>query len=80
MIDPGMRGLRAMAESAKAIEAYKTSELSKHMDELLSNLAESYRLDLADVAEENLRTLQAKLKQTLAIRAVIRGESGLPRV
>ena len=80
MMDESMRNLQAMASSAKAVREYKTSELSKHMDELLTALANSYRADLADVDEGNLKTLQAQLKQTLAIRAVIRGDSEMPRV
>lgn len=79
-MDASMRNLHAMASSAKAVAEYKNSELSRHMDDLLSALIESYRADLADVNEDELRTLQAKLKQTIAIRGVIRGESELPRV
>lgn len=79
-MDASMRNLHAMADAAKAVIEYKNSELSRHLDELLSALIESYRADLADVDESDLRTLQAKLKQTIAIRGVIRGESELPRV
>ena len=80
MMDESMRNLTAMAEAAKAVKEYSNSELSKHMDAMLTALAESYRFDLADVREGDLVALQTKLKQTLAIRAVIRGELELPRV
>lgn len=79
-MDESMRHLTAMSEAAKAVAEYKTSELSQHLEQMLSALADSYRADLADVSEPGLRTLQAHLKQTLAIRAVIRGEIELPRV
>lgn len=79
-MDEGMRALTAMAQAAKAIHEYQGSDLGKHVDEMLTALAESYRLDLADVTEKDLVALQTKLKQTLAIRAVIRGDLELPRV
>jgi len=75
-----MRLLSTMADAAKVIKEYKGSELSQQMDIMLTALIDGYRLDLAEVQEQNLRTLQAQLKQALAIRAVIRGELELPRV
>ena len=44
----------------------------------LLSLAHSYQLQLVDVSVEELVPLQSKLKQTLAIRAVLRGEQPLP--
>lgn len=72
--------LHDMADAAKAVKEYAGSELSRHMDIMLTNLAESYRLELQDVSEKDLLALQTKLKQTLAIRAVIRADQDLPRV
>ncbi len=79
MIDEGMNALRAMNEASKAVHEYAGSELSKHIDDMLTALADGYRIDLAEVNEEGLLQLQAKLKQTLAIRSVIRGEASMPR-
>ncbi len=79
-MDEGMKALTAMASSAKAIHQYQGSDLGNHLDDMLTALADSYRLDLADVVAADLVALQTKLKQTLAIRAVIRGDLELPRV
>lgn len=79
MIDDSTVALRALAEASKAVQEYAGSELSKHMDDMLTALADGYRLELANIGPENLLQLQAKLKQTLAIRSVIRGEMTMPR-
>lgn len=79
MIDESMRILVAMESACRAIHEYQSSDLSRHVDDMLTNLIDSYRADLAEINEGDLKTLQAKLKQTIAIRAVIRGESVLPR-
>ena len=52
----------------------------KHVDQMLSSLADVYRAQLADVTVDELVRVQAHLKQTLALRAVIRGEQALPIV
>lgn len=75
-----MQVLRRMAEAAKAVHEYKGSELSKHLDEMLSSLIDSYRADLESISQDGLTTLQAHLRQAIAIRGVIRGEQELPRV
>ena len=80
MMDDSMQALTAMAQASKAVREYMGSELSQHMDAMLTTLAETYRMDLADVVAADLVALQTKLKQTLAIRAVIRGDLELPRV
>lgn len=71
--------LRRMDEASRAIKEYNQSELSGHILVLLDSLAESYKADLADVDEAGLKTLQAKLRQTMAIRDVIAGSGQSPR-
>lgn len=75
-----MEALRRMAGAAEAVHEYKGSELSKHLEEMLSALIESYRSDLENVSQADLTTLQAHLRQAIAIRSVIRADSKLPRV
>lgn len=71
--------LQAVFDSAAAVKTYAGSELSRHLDEMLMALANTYRDDLAEVDESGLRVLQAKLRQALAIRDVVIGRSQSPR-
>jgi hypothetical protein len=79
-MDDGMQAMRAMADSAVVVAQYKGSDAAKHLDEMLSNLADVYRCQLADVSVDQLVTIQSCLRQTLAIRAVIRGAQQLPTI
>lgn len=74
-----MINLRRMEDASMAIKEYNKSELSQHILVLLDSLAESYKEDLASVDEAGLKTLQAKLRQTIAIRDVIAGSGQSPR-
>lgn len=72
--------IEKMHDACAAVREYSGSELSKHLDDMLSALIESYRSDLEDVTEGRLIELQAKLKQSIAIQRVIRGEIGVPKI
>ena len=79
-MDDGLKATRAMADSAVAVAAYKGSDAMVQMDEMLTNLADVYRCQLADVGVDELVRIQSCLRQTLAIRAVIRGAQQLPTI
>jgi hypothetical protein len=79
-MDDGTKAIRAMADSAVAVAQYKGSDAMKQMDEMLTNLADVYRCQLADVPVEELVRVQSCLRQTIAIRAVIRGAQQLPTI
>lgn len=72
--------IEALHDACAAVREYRGSELSGHVDAMLTALAESYRADLEEVTEGRLVELQAKLKQTLAIQRIVRGETGVPRI
>lgn len=78
MIDEGVKAIQAMADAAGLLSEYRGAEATRAMDDMLTRLAHSYQLQLVDVSVEELVPLQSKLKQTLAIRAVLRGEQPLP--
>lgn len=80
MQDEGTRAVLALQDSAKAVAEFKGTDPLKFVDAMLTNLAEVYKSQLADVTVEELVRVQAHLKQTLAIRAAIRGDQGLPLV
>ena len=79
-MDDGLKATRAMAASAVAVAAYKGSDAMVQMDEMLTHLADVYRCQLADVGVDELVRIQSCLRQTLAIRAVIRGAQQLPTI
>lgn len=79
-MDDGLKATRAMADSAVAVAAYKGSDAMVQMDEMLTHLADVYRCQLADVGVDELVRIQSCLRQTLAIRAVIRGAQQLPTI
>lgn len=72
--------IESLHQACNAVREYSGSELSGHIDDMLSALAESYRSDLEEVTEGRLIDLQAKLKQTLAIQRIVRGEIGVPKI
>lgn len=80
MEDEGLRAIRALQQSATSVVEFKGSDPLRMVDQMLTNLADSYKAQLADVTVDELVRVQAHLKQTLAIRAVIRGEQALPLV
>lgn len=72
--------IESLHQACNAVREYRGSELSKHIDDMLSALVDSYRDDLEDITEGRLIELQAKLKQTLAIQRIVRGEIGVPKI
>ena len=80
MEDEGLRVMRALQQSTAAVSEYRGADPMRHVDAMLTNLAEAYKAQLADVDVDQLVRVQAHLKQTLAIRAVIRGDASLPIV
>lgn len=80
MEDEGLRATRALQESTVAVAEFRATDPMKHLDAMLTSLADVYKAQLADVTVDELVRVQAHLKQTLAIRAVIRGDQSLPIV
>lgn len=80
MEDEGLRAMRYLQEAAKTVGEFKGTDPLKFVDAMLTGLAEVYKSQLADVTVDELVRVQAHLKQTLAIRAAIRGEAALPLV
>jgi hypothetical protein len=79
-MDDGLKATRAMADSAVVVAEYKSSDAMTAMDLMLTNLADVYRCQLADVGVDELVRIQSCLRQTLAIRGVIRGITQLPTI
>jgi hypothetical protein len=79
-MDDGLKATRAMADSAVVVTQYKSSDAMTAMDKMLSDLADVYRCQLADVGVDELVRIQSCLRQTLAIRGVIRGITQLPTI
>lgn len=80
MEDDGLRAMRQLQESTTAVAEFRGTDPLKHIDQMLTNLAEAYKAQLADVTPDELVRVQSFLKQTLAIRAVLRGNQALPIV
>lgn len=80
MEDDGLKAMRLLQEAAKNVVEYKGSDAMRQVDLMLGNLIDVYKAQLADVTVDELVRVQAHLKQTLAIRAVIRGNQALPVV
>lgn len=79
-MDDELKQTKAMADNAVAVAAYRGSDCLNHVDAMLTSLSEVYKSRLADVSVDELVRVQALLKQTLAIRGVIRGDQQLPIV
>ncbi len=80
MEDDGLRAMRQLQESTAVVAEFRGTDPLKHIDQMLTSLAEVYKAQLADVAVDELVRTQSCLKQTLAIRAAIRGSQALPVV
>jgi hypothetical protein len=80
MEDDGLRAMRQLQDSARAVGEFRGTDPLKHVDQMLTHLADVYKTQLADIKVEDLVRVQANLKQTLTIRAVIRGSQPLPLV
>ena len=80
MEDDGLRFARALQETATAVGEFRGTDPLRMVDQMLTNLANCYRCQLADVTVDELVRIQACLKQTLAIRETIRGNQALPLV
>lgn len=80
MEDEGLRATRALQQSTNSVVEFKGSDPLRMVDQMLTHLVDVYKAQLADVTVDELVRVQAHLKQTLAIRAVIRGEAALPLV
>lgn len=80
MQDEGTTATLKLQEAASAVAEFRNTDPLKFVDQMLTQLAEVYKAQLADVSVDELVRTQAHLKQTLAIRAVIRGQQALPIV
>lgn len=72
--------IKRLSDACSAVREYRGSEVLGHVDEMLVALMEGYKADLEHVSEDQLKPLQAKLRQVSAIRKVILGEEALPRI
>ena len=79
-MDDGLKATRTMADAAVMVAEYKNSDAIKAMDAMLTSLADVYKCQLVDVSAEELVRLQSCLRQTIAIRSVIRGAQQLPTI
>jgi hypothetical protein len=80
MEDEGLRAMRKLQEATTTVAEFRGTDPLKHVDQMLTSLADVYKSQLADVSVDELVRVQAHLKQTLAIRAAIRGDQSLPVV
>lgn len=80
MQDEGTIATLKLQESAVAVAEFRNTDPLKFVDQMLTHLAEVYKAQLADIDVDELVRVQSHLKQTLAIRAVIRGQQSLPIV
>lgn len=80
MEDEGLVAMRKLQEAATSVAEFRGTDPLKFVDQMLTNLAEAYKAQLVDVDIDELTRVQAHIKQTLAIRAVIRGQQALPIV
>lgn len=78
--DEELAATKAMADCAVVVAEYRDTDPIKAVDRMLLELSNIYKNQLADVKPEDLVRMQACLKQTLAIRAVMRGEQVLPLI
>lgn len=79
-MDDEMKATRAMADAAVAVAQYAGSDAMNQMDEMLSQMIDVYRSRLADVTVDELVRIQSCLRQTIAIRGVLRGTQQLPTI
>lgn len=75
-----MEPMQKLHDACNAVREYKGSDAYRHVDDMLSALIATYQAELEHVAEDQLRPLQAKLRQAAAIRRIILGEQGVPRI
>lgn len=80
MEDESLVAMRKLQDAATSVAEFRGSDPMKFVDQMLTHLAETYKAQLADVTVDELVRVQAHLRQTLAIRAVIRGNQALPVV
>lgn len=71
-----------VTDATVTVRAYQGTEVHRAMGELCDALAESYKLQLADVTVESLPRLQGALKQCLALRKCLdpQAELTLPQI
>lgn len=70
-MDDSLTAMKQMASATSVVRAYAGSDPSKALLALLDALIDSYKLDLMDVTPDKLTHLQAAIRQTAAIRAVV---------
>lgn len=63
-----------LIEASKIVRQYASTDVSRHLIIMLDTLGQSYVTDLVNVKPEGLAALQAAIKQTYAIRAVVANE------
>lgn len=80
MEDEGLIAMRKLQDASTSVAEFRGSDCLKFVDQMLTHLADVYKAQLADVTTDELVRVQSHLKQTLAIRAVIRGNAALPVV
>jgi len=63
-----------LIEASRTVRQYAGSECSRHLINLLDVLGRNYVTDLVNVRPDGLIALQAAIKQTYAIRAIVANE------
>jgi hypothetical protein len=63
-----------LIEASRTVRLYAGTEGYKHLIEMLDTLGRSYMTDLVNVSPDGLVSLQAAIKQTYAIRAIVANE------
>lgn len=63
-----------LIEASRTVRQYAGTEGSRHLIEMLDTLGRSYMTDLVNVSPDGLVALQAAIKQTYAIRAIVANE------
>ena len=63
-----------LIEASRTVRLYAGSDGYRHLEVMLDALGRSYMTDLVNVKPEGLAALQAAIKQTYAIRAIVANE------
>lgn len=80
-VDDEMTAMKQMASATSVVRAYAGSDSSKALLSMLDALIDSYKLDLMVVTPDKLMHLQAAIRQTAAIRAVVADDTtDIPKI
>ena len=66
---------QALRLCVEAVRVYRTSDATRAIVGMLDVLISTYKLELIHVSQENLHALQGQIRQALAIRSTLIGDS-----